>query len=306
MIPKTPKTVKDLQDAVKIVFESNFSRTPLRQRLEDISKETTELVRFTDLANLKEEAGDVLSSVIQLCNESGWNAADLVQSTLNKIQHRTFQYQGLGRKVSVALIGGSMNPITVGHIKLAQFVLNTSKIFDEAWITPCHRHMHGKDLAEDKHRLKMCEIAAKVDPRIKIFDYEIKHKLTGATYHFLKRLFDEDFAKHQYDFSYVIGLDNANTFDKWVNYEDLERMIRFVVVGRQGVQMDHRVRWYFKPPHVFLNPENNEIPDTASSQVRKALYDVHCNYHCVTSLNLIRKQLDPNVFEYIQKNGLYK
>jgi nicotinic acid mononucleotide adenylyltransferase len=41
----------------------------------------------------------------------------------------------------------------------------------------------------------------------------------------VKKLLSEDFAKNERDFSLAIGMDNANTFDKWVNHQDLERMI---------------------------------------------------------------------------------
>jgi nicotinate (nicotinamide) nucleotide adenylyltransferase len=284
-------SVKSLQRKIEKVFLTYFGRTPLRQRLEDISKECTELTRFIDLRNLEEETGDLLASTLMLCNENGWDADKLVSATLEKIKRRQLQYQALGRKVSVALIGGAFNPVTNGHIKLAQFVLNSSKTFDEVWLVPCYGHMYGKQMATPEQRLEMCRMAVKVDGRIKVCDYEISHKLKGETYHFLKQLLSEDFAKDQYDFSYVIGLDNANTFDKWVNYEDLERMMRFVVVGRQGVKRDEKVNWYLKPPHIYLMPDKEDIPEVSSTQVREAV--------ALAKYEDAAKLVDPSVYQYI-------
>lgn len=296
-MPKA-NTIKSLQAEINDTFIKNFGRTPLRQRLEDISKESFELCRFTDLPNLKEEAGDLLASTLQLCSENEWDARDLILSTLQKIERRQKQYQTLGRKVYCAILGGSFDPITNGHIKLAQFVLNSSKTFDTIWITPCFSHMFHKKMANSNHRIEMCKLAAKVDGRIKVFDYEIANKLKGETYHFLKRLLAEDFAKDKYDFSYIIGLDNANAFDKWVNYEDLERMMRFVIVNRQGVERDNKVNWYLKPPHIYLAPDDSEIPLTSSTVVRESIRS--------GELRTALKMVDPEVYQYIIKNGLYK
>lgn len=263
--------LREIQAKVNETFEDAFSRTPLNQRTADILGEALELSRYTDFANLQEETGDLLASTIQLCNENGWKFEELVQKTLDKIQRRRLQYKGMGRKTRVCILGGAFNPITVGHIKLAQFILNTSREFDEIFLTPCAHHLYSKQLVSAEHRLAMCEMAAKVDGRIKVFNYEIENDLSGETYHFVKRLQDEGFAKNRYDFSYAIGLDNANTFSKWVNYDFLERMIRFVVVARAGIKRDPNVNWYLKPPHIFLEQEGEAIPEISSTQVRELL-----------------------------------
>lgn len=302
---KKENKIDSIQRKVNSVFESNFSRTPLRQRLEDIFKESCELYRYTDMRNLKEETGDVLASVIQLCNENGWDISELINDTLAKIERRQSQYKALGRKKEIALLCGAFNPITVGHIKLAQFVLDSSRTFDEVWVNPCYKHMYNKDMVSPEHRLEMCKLAVKADGRIKIFDYEIKHKLGGETYHFVKRLLEESFAKDEYNFSYIIGLDNANTFDKWVNYQDLERMIRFVVVSRKGVIRNDKVDWYLKQPHIFLQAEN-EIPEISSTDIR-TLFINYYGTGCYDGVkNQIIRYLNKDVFEYIVNNNLYK
>lgn len=286
--------MKNIQKEIKDCFESNFGRTPLTERLKDIEGEVNELCRFTDVKNLKEETGDLLSSVIQLCNENDWEPEELIRNTLNKIEKRKIQYRSLGRKTKIALIGGAFDPPTIGHIKLAQFVLDSSKTFDEVYLMPCFSHMYGKEMESPEDRLNMCELAASVDGRIKVFDYEIKKELKGETYKFVKSLLDEDFAKNECDFSLVIGLDNANAFEKWVNYDILERMMRFVIVPRKGVQINHNIDWYLRSPHIFLSPDH-DIPEISSTQVRDKLK------HGVSIEGLVEKEVE----EYILKKGLY-
>jgi len=291
--------VKELQQRVAAMFREAFGTTPLRQRLEDIQKEVLELCRYSDLKNLKEETGDALSSLMQLANEAGWSVEELIQANLIKINSRITQYNSLGRKVYVCILGGAFNMITPGHYEVAIHILNTSKTFDEVWFMPCYRHLYDKKMEHHKHRLAMCQLVANKDGRIKVFDYEVKNKLAGETYHFVKRLLDEDFAKKQYDFSMAIGMDNANTFADWVNYEDLERMMRFVVVPRKGEIQDPTVRWYLEKPHIYLLPDENEdnpIRQICSTDLRDWVK---------TDVDRAKENLDPDVFNYIKEHKLY-
>jgi len=292
--------MNELQKKVNEVFGKNFGYTPLNERIKDIQREFFELMKWQDVKNLKEEAGDLLASIIQLHNESGWDVEENVESTLNKINSRYLQYKSLGRKTKVAIIGGAFNPITVGHIQLAQFILNTSGEFDEVWLMPAYKHMYNKKMESASDRLAMCELAAQVDGRIKVFDYEIKNELAGETFNFFKRLKTEKDINERYNFSMIIGLDNANTFDKWVNYEELERMVRFVVVPRKGIERNPDVDWYLKEPHIFLKYEN-DIVEVSSTQVRSILErDGVAKYTSLEGL------LDPEVTKYIYNNKLYK
>jgi nicotinate-nucleotide adenylyltransferase len=294
--------MKNTQDRVSKIFLENFGRTPLKERLEDILGEAIELSRFTDMDNLREETGDLLSSTLQLCNEAGWNAQDLIEENLEKIQRRSLQYKSLGRKTKVAILGGAFDPPTLGHVEVAKYVLNASRVFDEVWLMPCSSHIFGKEMALPEHRLAMCELAVRADGRIKTFDYEIKHGLSSETYKTVKLLQNEDFAKDKFDFSIIIGMDNANEFHRWVNYELLERMIRFVVVPRRGIQRNESVDWYLKPPHIYLGASETPIRDTASSQVRKILSERN---NSVNYREIINNSLNPLVLEYIEKNQLY-
>jgi len=96
---------KELQKKVDEVFLKNFGYTPFTERLKDIQREFFELMKWNDINNLKEETGDLMSSIIKLCSESGWDFSELVETTLNKINNRSEQYKTLGRKVKVAIFG---------------------------------------------------------------------------------------------------------------------------------------------------------------------------------------------------------
>lgn len=296
---------KKLQEKINKVYLDNFNYTPLTERINDIQKEFFELMRWSDVKNLKEETGDLLSTLIQLCNENEWNIDELIDDNLKKINSRLLQYKTLGRKINVAILGGTFNPIHNSHIDVAKFVLNTSKQFDEVWLMPAYKHMYNKEMVSSKHRLEMCKLASKVDGRIKVFDYEIRNQLSGETYNLVKRLKTETELTEKYKFSMIIGLDNANTFDKWVNYEELERLMSFVVIPRKGYTRDEKVDWYLKYPHIYLNDEN-KIVETSSTEVRDKLYhfynDKQEHKYCYDDF---LKLLNKDVLDYILEHELY-
>jgi len=204
----------------------------------------------------------------------------------------------------IAIFGTSCNPIHNGHIQTIQFVLNASNDFDEIWVTPCFKSIQNKSLVLSKHRLKMCELAIENKIKIKIFDYEIRHRLDGKIIELIK-LLKNDLEYKKYNFSMIIGQDNANTFDSWVNYEELERMMRFVIIPRKGFERIDNVSWYLKPPHIFLNKEKTGIIEASSTELRKLMKSYWKTPTEKKKTKLLEK-LDPKVFNYIQKNGLYK
>lgn len=292
---------KKLRKLVNTTYQDVFGNTPLLQRLEDIHKQATAARRFGDFSQLKEKLGDLLASTIQGCNELDVDPKDLVLASITKIKRRSSQYKGIGRKTQVAILGGAFDPITKGHTELAKFVLSVSGKFDEVWIMPCYSHMLGKNMTSSKHRLKMCQLATKETPSLKAFDYEIKNQLGGETYHLVKKLQKEKL-NERYEFSFIIGLDNANTFNKWVNYSYLERSIAFTVVNRLGVTRDPKVTWYLNHPHSFLQAEN-EIPEISSSQIRIELQKFWSDG--ITS-DILKQNLAPSVLDYIKVHKLYQ
>ena len=76
-------------------------------------------------------------------------------------------------------------------------------------------------------------------------------------------------------------------------------MMRFIVVGRQGIQRDEKVNWYLKPPHIYLMPDKEDIPDVSSTQVRNMFknkdWDGKAKY-----------LVDPEVYQYIVDCELYR
>jgi hypothetical protein len=90
-------TLNEIYPEIQRVFTEVFGRTPLRQRIEDIQGEASELDRFLDISHLKEETGQLLASTLMLCHEAGWNPAHLIHDALNTIWDRVEQYKSMGQ-----------------------------------------------------------------------------------------------------------------------------------------------------------------------------------------------------------------
>ena len=193
----------------------------------------------------------------------------------------------------IALFGLAGDPCHLGHLEVARLILRVTAE-DEVWWVPPFRHKFGKAMAPPHHRLEMCRLMVANEPRMKVFDYEIRHELPGETFHFVDKLKkDKDYAN--LDWSFVISIDNANIFDRWYNPEALKRMVRFIVLGRKGYEANPHVQWYRVPPHQYI--EQQPEVEISSTRIRdwlekgnKVAYDF----------------LDPNVGEYIRLNGLYQ
>jgi len=193
------------------------------------------------------------------------------------------------KKSNIALLGGAFNPPHIGHIQLAQFVLDNSDC-DEVWLLPTYKHFFNKDMVSSEHRLEMCKIASKSYDKIKVFDYEIRYKIEGGTYYFFDKL-NNDKGFENYNFSMIIGLDNAKLFNKWFNYKEVQKMTRFIVVPRKGIVEDNQ-NWYLEKPHIYLN--EGSIMEVSSTLIRK---DIN-NPEILNYLNL-------EVYNYILENKLY-
>jgi len=210
-------------------------------------------------------------------------------------------------KKHVAILGGAFNPITKGHIETACFIKERLKWLDELWLMPAYTHTFNKNMISPKHRLNICKLAINKKYThshcFKIFDYEIKNKIAGGTLH-LYNILKNDKKYKDYEFFWIIGMDNANIIDKWVNYRELIKIVKFIVVPRYGVERNLSKNWYCKYPHIFLE-SYHYLFEVSSTKVRTLLTD----YYKTKSFDILielRNYIEIPVLNYILKNKLYE
>lgn len=199
----------------------------------------------------------------------------------------------------IAILGGSFDPITLGHIDIAQYVLKNLDI-EEVWLSPCSAHLQKNVIASGPDRLEMCNLAISNSSNIYVCIYEIDKRLDGSAYTFLtsiKKLWD-----NRIDFHYIIGMDNVHSFNTWKKAEELKSMVKFIVVPRVGTEICSDI-WYQKDPHKFLNVDDGII-NTSSTEVRGLLKKWWTNMEPVK--NQLSELIDKKVLNYISSHSLYK
>lgn len=193
-------------------------------------------------------------------------------------------------KSRIAIFGGAFDPPTIGHTMVATCVINRLG-FDEVWIMPSFKHPFGKHMSEFEHRMAMCLIATEGMDKVQITHYEADQVDVDGSLSLYKKL------KRQYkqNFYMVIGLDNANMIDKWINPEELIKTIPFIVIARKGYMVDENITWYRKEPHIFV--EACDVMEISSTQIREAIK--------IQDIKTLNKGIHKTVLKYIKDHKLY-
>lgn len=255
--------VRDLQKLVDSSHARHFGATALPERLRDLHNEVAELVHHRDPANLREEAGDVAWSLLQLCNEQGYDVAELVQASMTKLDRRV-------KGLKVALIGTSANPITNAHLTLALEVLALTDV-DQVWFYLPGEHPWGKKLMPAEHRLEMVRRAIARYPRVRACDFELVHgpRIYPTTRETAPILRDYLLPAHPgYRFSWVMGSDVAQTFHTWGDAQWMADNLDCLVIHRLGYDFDKGNSILADPRHVYLR-DNIVTSNISSSLVRE-------------------------------------
>lgn len=132
--------------------------------------------------------------------------------------------------MNIALFGGTFDPPHLGHMLIAQQVLDFGPGIDAVWFLPTYRHSFQKSSASAEDRLAMTR--AIVTPHTSVCTLEIDHRLSGQTIELLPHLPKE----HSYVF--VIGSDQLPTFHLWGQWQELLQKMPFLVFPRYGYSME--------------------------------------------------------------------
>jgi len=136
---------------------------------------------------------------------------------------------------NIGLFFGSFNPVHIGHMIIANFMVENSDL-DQMWmvVTPHNPHKEKKSLARDRDRLHLVNLAIGKNVNIKASDIEFgleKPSYTVDTLAYLKE-------KHpHHTFSLIMGGDNLGTFHKWKNYKTILANHHIYVYRRPGYDL---------------------------------------------------------------------
>jgi nicotinate-nucleotide adenylyltransferase len=191
----------------------------------------------------------------------------------------------------IGLFFGSFNPIHIGHLILANYILENSDM-DELWfvVSPQNPFKDKKSLLTDHNRLDMVQLAVKNYPKMRSSNVEFflpKPSYTIDTLTYLKEKYPN------YSFALIMGEDNLDSLPKWKNAEKLMSDYQIIVYPRtfEGEKKDSE---YLQ--HENISMVNAPIIELSATEIRNMIKEG----------KNVRPMLPPEVFEYLDGSSFYK
>ena len=188
--------------------------------------------------------------------------------------------------MKIGIYVGSFNPPHKGHLKIVNHLINN--YLDKVIIIPTGNYWDKLDLVSINDRINMLRLYENENIVIDKENNNIEY-----TYQILEKLSKENNEDELY---LIIGADNIINFDKWKNYQDILKY-NLIILNRSNIDI---IKYLYK-----LNKKDkyiivNDLPniDISSTMIRNKIKE--------QDTKNILELIDENVYEYIEKNNLYR
>ena len=197
----------------------------------------------------------------------------------------------------IGILGGTFNPVHIGHLLMAQTVRETCGL-DRVLLMPCHTPPHKvcDMLAPAADRLAMVRLAVADDPALEVCTLEtdrggVSYAVDTMT---AFRARDPGCEPH-----FIIGMDSLRELHLWYRVEELLRLCTFIVVERPGIdrpvspdELRLPAPW---PERLLGGVIRGRLCEVSSREIRRR----------VAENRPIRYLVAPAVEQYIRRQGLY-
>jgi len=163
-----------------------------------------------------------------------------------------------GHVERVGILGGSFDPIHLGHLILAEAALEELSlnriIFIPAQVSP---HKQGTPpQVSAAERLRMVELAIEGESRFSVDDRELKRGTPSYTIETVRSLLG-DYPGVR--FLYLIGADNIGGLESWYRIDELKNLVDFAVFDRgDGIHCNTKE---YQVVHRRIDISSTEIRD---------------------------------------------
>ena len=133
---------------------------------------------------------------------------------------------------TIALFGGSFDPPHIGHEAIVKALINFKDI-DKVVIMPTYLNpFKSKFYAPASLRVEWLKEIFAEYKNIEISEYEVLQKRQVETIESVKHLL-----KSYKKIYLVIGADNLSCLEKWDRYDELKKLVTFIVVPRDNIEI---------------------------------------------------------------------
>ena len=167
-------------------------------------------------------------------------------------------------KHKIGLYFGSFNPIHIGHLAIANYMLEYTNL-DKIWfvISPHNPLKEKKSLLADYHRMELVNLALEDDYDMRASSIEFKlpqPSYTIDTLTYIQEKYPQD------EFVVLMGGDSLESIHKWKNYQQLIAQYQIYVYARPGAKTEDSLHPNIQ---IFQAPQM----DISASFIRKAIKD---------------------------------
>ena len=190
----------------------------------------------------------------------------------------------------IGLYFGTFNPIHVGHLIIANHLVEYSDL-EEIWmvVTPHNPFKKKKTLLDNHHRFELVYRATENYSKIKPSDIEFNLPQPNYTITTLASLSEKYPEK---EFSLIMGEDNLKSFHKWKNYEAiLEDYTIYVYPRIADGTMENQ---FLNHPKIIKI--NAPIMEISSTMIRNG----------IKNKKNIKPLLPESVWSYIDEMNFYR
>jgi nicotinate-nucleotide adenylyltransferase len=196
--------------------------------------------------------------------------------------------------MEIGLFFGSFNPIHVGHLAIANYMVEYTGIEQVWFVVSPHNPLKEKStLLADHQRLEMVRLAIGDDLRFRASDIEFKLPQPSYTTDTLAYLEDRYQGKR---FALIMGSDNLRTIKKWKNYQSLIREYAIYVYPRPGYEVDPSGM-----KEIFEQARRIELTEAPMMEISSAF--IRRSIRERKDMNLL---IPPPVYNYIKEMHFYE
>ena len=200
------------------------------------------------------------------------------------------------KKRKVGIMGGSFDPIHLGHLVVANEVLNIYNL-DEIIFVPTGNPPHKDKLRADSfHRYMMVYMAVLSNDKISVSDFEIRKNDKSYTVNTLKhfrQLYEDT------DLYFITGADAIIELPHWHEAAEVIKLCKLVAVSRPGISMKEARQRIDEIENILGGTiEMLQVPMLQISST-----DIRGRFEKGISAKYL---LPESVEQYIMKNKLYK
>jgi nicotinate-nucleotide adenylyltransferase len=137
----------------------------------------------------------------------------------------------------VGILGGTFNPIHLGHLILAEEVRQKIGLAKVIFVpTNLPPHKDNGEIIPACHRLKMLRLAIRANPYFSVSDVEVKRGGRSYTIDTIKE-FNKIYPGDELFF--LIGSDLFKYLNEWKDLKEIIAQVRFIVATRPGYPLEN-------------------------------------------------------------------